>query len=115
MGDKRITADEAAKARKLIEKYDEQCHAERMKQWDHRNKWLVEMAGDFVGNVALEAWAEAKRQSDKAKGIGTKMEPDMARAWNLKCLRNAVADVCQAFDIPVGEIVNRPRKETTNE
>ena len=106
----RITADDAAAARDLLKKYDKQRHAERVKEWDDHKAWLAEMAGDFAGNPALEAWADAKWESDKAKGNSTKTRPDLARAWNLKMLRLAVADVCQAFDIPVDAIVNR---ETT--
>ena len=109
---RRITTDDAVAARDLLKKYDEQGAADRIKEWDDRKKWLAELAGDFEGNAALEAWADAKWESDKAKGLGTKMERDFARAWNLKMLRLAVADVCQAFDIPVEEIVNRHNKET---
>ena len=105
-----IRQDEYDRAEKIVKKWTEQ-QAEKARRRRGEERLALEALYEELGNDPnLKTWALQQWERDKERGIGKGMSEVQATSYYLRCLKDHVIFICQAYSVEMPYITSLPLK-----
>lgn len=105
-----IRQDEYERAKKLIDNWHAQQREKRELRWKQEREELEALYEELGHDPNLKTWALQQWEREKERGIGKGMSENQAIRYYLRCLKDRVVFICQAYSVEMTYITSLPLK-----